>query len=278
MPVMTTRLRMMTRVHRPSERFIVPRNDKDRQSHFFDTPAAAHWPICGETHLQHVRLSQRPRLAGRHVDRTGRVGLLVVERRRHDAVLQRQQAGGQLGRAAAGAEVADVALGGEHRHRLAQFPKTSCNPCASQTSASTVLRPWALTWSMSSAPMPASASAARTARARPSPYCFAVERRPEADHLGVNPRRAGVRVPIPRARARRPLAEHQAVAAAVERTARLLRGVVALRQRLEQALADHAQRIDLALGAADEEEIGLVAAQDADTPRPAPAGWPRRFR
>ena len=36
-----------------------------------------------------------------------------------------------------------------------------------------------------------------------------------------------------------------------------------LRQRLEQALADQAQRVDLALGAADQEEVGRVAAEDA---------------
>ena len=58
-------------------------------------------------------------------------------------------------------------------------------------------------------------------------------------------------------------ADDHAVAVAVERPAGLLRRVVALRQRLEQALADQAQRVDLALGAADEEEVGLVAAEDA---------------
>ena len=59
------------------------------------------------------------------------------------------------------------------------------------------------------------------------------------------------------------LADDDAVALLVERPAGFFRSVVALRQMAEQALPDHAQRIELAVGAADEEEIGLVAANDA---------------
>ena len=59
------------------------------------------------------------------------------------------------------------------------------------------------------------------------------------------------------------LAEHQTVAVSVERPTRLLRLVIAPRQWLEQALAHHAQRVDFALGAADQEEVGPIAGQDA---------------
>ena len=61
----------------------------------------------------------------------------------------------------------------------------------------------------------------------------------------------------------RPFAQHQTVAVAVERPARFRRLVVAVRQMLEKALPDHAQRIEFALGAADQEEVGLIAAEDA---------------
>jgi hypothetical protein len=91
-----------------------------------------------------------------------------------------------------------------------------------------------------------------------------VEGGAEADHLGVDLRPALLGVfqffqhQHPAA-----LAEHGTVAAAVERPARLRRLVVAVRQPLEQAHPHQAERVDLALGAADQEEVGLVAAQDA---------------
>src|SRR5205814_10652936 len=58
-------------------------------------------------------------------------------------------------------------------------------------------------------------------------------------------------------------AEHKPVPAAIKRPARLRRFVVAARQGLEQHLPHQAQRIDLALRPADEEEVRLIAADDA---------------
>src|SRR5439155_5857541 len=62
----------------------------------------------------------------------------------------------------------------------------------------------------------------------------------------------------------RALAEHDAVAVLLEGPASFIWGVLALRQLTKETLAHHAERIDLAVGAADEEEIGLVAAKNAD--------------
>ncbi len=58
--------------------------------------------------------------------------------------------------------------------------------------------------------------------------------------------------------------EHQAVPTAIERSACLLGSIVALRQLLEQALPHQAERVDLAFGTADQEEVGVVAAEDAE--------------
>ena len=56
------------------------------------------------------------RLAVNDVDRALRVGMLVVERGRNQPVLKRQNAHGRLQRAAAGAEIPEIALRRRYRH------------------------------------------------------------------------------------------------------------------------------------------------------------------
>src|ERR1700686_3702461 len=58
-------------------------------------------------------------------------------------------------------------------------------------------------------------------------------------------------------------AESNPVAAAIERLDRFLRRLVAARHLPEQRLADHAERRQLAVGPPDQEEIPLVALDDA---------------
>src|SRR5262249_24906209 len=77
----------------------------------------------GEADLYHVRLRRRAARAGQYGDRTLGVGLFVVQRGWRDAVSQGENACGQLGRPAAGAEVAKIALRSKYRHRLLAIPE-----------------------------------------------------------------------------------------------------------------------------------------------------------
>src|SRR5439155_9321438 len=73
-------------------------------------------PELGLTELQYVGLADRDRLAV-DADRAGRVGDLIVQGARQQAVRQGEHANGQLGEIAAGAKIAEIALGSEHGHR-----------------------------------------------------------------------------------------------------------------------------------------------------------------
>ena len=205
MPVMTTRRRMMfrCRVSRDAFRECCT---YARDSRLTLLPLAQHHaphtgPSAVKLTLTTYGRLHRPRRAGDHGDRTVRVGLLVVERRRHHAVLQRQHAGGQLRRAAAGAEVAEVALDREHRHRLLQAPNTSCSRAPPRRRRPSCARPWALTWSTSSGPMPASRQG-RADGPRQAVAVAACGRRPRRSRPPRRRswRRASGRAPAPPAR------------------------------------------------------------------------------
>src|SRR5262249_53084992 len=71
----------------------------------------------GEADFQEIGLLQRTLAPVMDGHRALGVWFVVVQGRRQRAVLQGQQAGRQFRGAAAGAQVADVALQGEHRYR-----------------------------------------------------------------------------------------------------------------------------------------------------------------
>src|SRR5262245_46411395 len=97
MPVMTTRLR--TVLSPP------PGADATGLAPLLPPPHdhRAALPHLRQGGLQHVRPGDRLGPA-QHDDGAFRIGFLVPQRRRHDAVFERQEADGQLRRAPAGAE------------------------------------------------------------------------------------------------------------------------------------------------------------------------------
>src|SRR5207245_1531582 len=103
MPVMTTRL-LISRIQKSEVR-----SQKSEEAGFasgfwllvFSKDYRAALAHLGETDLEHVGTSHRPRGAGDHGHRAIRVGLFIVQCRRHLAVLERQQAGRQFRRDAA---------------------------------------------------------------------------------------------------------------------------------------------------------------------------------
>ena len=91
------------------------------------------------------------------------IGRFVVQRGKEMAGWQGQQAGDQLDHAAAGPQVAEVALGGHDRERAAPGRRRpSWIARASSTSQLRVLRPWACRWPTSSGVASAARSTARS--------------------------------------------------------------------------------------------------------------------
>src|SRR5207244_855937 len=85
----------------------------------------------------------------------------------------------------------------------------------------------------------------------------------ETDNLSINASAAPPRVlQLLERQHAGPFADDQAVAMPVERPAGFFRPVAAQRQRLEQTLTHQAERVDFAVGAADQEEVSLIAADD----------------
>ena len=174
---------------------------------------------------------------------------------------QCQHARGELRYAAAGAEIAHVALEGEHRDLVAEdgvqplrfgdvgLPRAQ----AVGVDVVDVLGPDSRL--VESRPHGARHAAARHVR---------VERAAETDQLSqdLGPAAPGV-LEILDDEDGRPLADDEAVPGPVEWSAGLLGSVVAVGERLKQALSHHAEDVHLALGAADEEEVGTLAAEDA---------------
>src|SRR5262245_12064029 len=115
-PVMTTLLRIGV-LNRWYRRVVLPRVADNPRSLFAELPNhdGAALASLREAQFHEVRLLDRPRLA-RDEYRTGRVRLVVVQRARNDAVPGAQHADRQFTHPAGRAQVAGVALGGEHRN------------------------------------------------------------------------------------------------------------------------------------------------------------------
>src|SRR6516165_5465687 len=91
-------------------------------AHYLLPPSAHHrcaLSHVGKADLYEVRLGDRP-WRRQHQHWTCGVGRLIAQGWRQDAVFEGKQAGGKLGRAAAGAQAADVRFDGPDRRRHAE--------------------------------------------------------------------------------------------------------------------------------------------------------------
>src|SRR5205823_3372128 len=150
----------------------------------------------------------------------------------------RQEAGDQLYRTAAGAQVADVALDRKHRDGRPTISKYRLQSSCLGNIAVGRTRPMRV--NMIDVPrLDAGVGQGGTDRAgNASPGPVAVEGGPKANHLGINPGAAAARVlQFLQDEDSAAFADHNPVAAAVEWATGLLRGVVAPGERLEEALA-----------------------------------------
>ena len=179
--------------------------------------------------------SGRSRGVGRDVELDLRVEVVEVDRRRRDAVVERQHGGDRLERAGAAEQVPGHRLGAgddARRRRARRASRGSSGPRRCRPAGVEVA--WALMCTMS-----AGASSASRERPQDRPGAAAARRvglgdvvgvggDAGAEHLGVDPRAAGLGVLLGLEHQHAgALAEHEAVAAGVPRTGDRGRVVVA---------------------------------------------------
>ena len=182
-------------------------------------------------------------------------------------MLQRQQADRQFGRIGARAQVSNVTLGCEHGNLSVILSENQSDASGFPGVAVHGGRAVGVHVADGIETDAGVGNGGADRAGQTAAVAATVEGGAEADDFGINAcaTPAGVFQVFEHENARAFSQDH-AVAQAIKRPRRLLRGVVAMRQLLKKRLPNHAERVDATLAATDQEKVGLVANQDAVCP------------